>query len=64
MADSAAANSACDDTADIVLYTVKEADGNSKSIPYQPDCPCWDASGKGLNGAGQWLAGVGHKIAT
>ena len=30
-------------------------------MPYQPDCPCWDASGKGLNGAG---LNVGNVAAT
>ena len=42
----------CSDTADIQLFTVKDTSGTSKIVPYQPDCPCWDASGKGLNGAG------------
>jgi hypothetical protein len=42
----------CSDTASIIIFTVKLANGTSIKIPYQPDCPCFDASGRGLNGAG------------
>jgi hypothetical protein len=43
---------ACSETASIQIFVVKQADGSSRTVPYQPDCPCWDNSQCGLNGAG------------
>jgi hypothetical protein len=43
---------ACKADDKILLFTARQADGSSITVPYQPDCPCWDESGLGLNGAG------------
>eukprot|EP00943_MAST-04B_sp_MAST-4B-sp1_P008435 g8435.t1 len=42
----------CSETAALELYTVKDKNGVTKIVPYQPWCPCWDKSGAGPDGQG------------
>ena len=44
--------SGCSATESVEIVTVKDQDGTVRKIPYQLDCPCWDASQRGVDGAG------------
>jgi hypothetical protein len=42
----------CSEDDSVEIITIKDQDGTERQIPYQLDCPCWDASKKGIDGAG------------
>merc|ERR1719473_1262841 len=51
----------CDDSADIEIFTALDASGVVTDFPYQAYCPCFDASGQGVQGQG---LNVGNVAAT